>query len=211
MIIILYASISEIKDISIEKRYIAELDCVFNDWGKISNYFKWQDKQSTIVGRFLLQYGLTFYGYEVKKLIFEFTKFGKPYIVNQPIHFNISHSDQIVVCALSDEKVGIDIEKLNCIEIDHFKSFFNLKDYNKIRFSNNKQLAFYNYWTRHESLIKTCEEEFEKDEIIIEEFRAFLKGKVYHYKQLNLVENYICTICTETEIKKMEIIPFHGL
>jgi len=211
MTTIIYTSIFGMNHVSTKKKYKEELDSVFNDWEKINNYTKWQDVQLTIVGRFLLRSALSFYGYDVKNLVFEYTKLGKPYIVNQPIYYNISHSGEIVVCAISYGKIGIDIEKFNHIDIDHFKSFFSLNEFDKIRFSNNKLLAFYNYWTKFESLIKTCEEKFQNNEFIIDNNLALLRGKVYHYKQLNLVENYICTICSEKEIDEIEIIPFNGL
>lgn len=38
-------------------------------------------------------------------------KYGKPYFADFPeIHFNLSHCDAGVLCAISDEKIGVDIE-----------------------------------------------------------------------------------------------------
>ena len=36
---------------------------------------------------------------------------GKPYFEGAPFFFNLSHSGEYVVCALSDAEVGVDIEK----------------------------------------------------------------------------------------------------
>ena len=50
-----------------------------------------------------------FFGIENPKI--ERTKDGKPYIVDSNIHFNISHSDGVVVICLSnDGEVGVDIQ-----------------------------------------------------------------------------------------------------
>ena len=39
-------------------------------------------------------------------------KFGKPYFEDTDIHFNISHSGCYVIAAVSDEDIGIDIQKI---------------------------------------------------------------------------------------------------
>ena len=50
--------------------------------------------------------------------IFKTEKYGKAYISNhENIHFNLSHSGKIVLCAISDMEVGADVEYIDC-EID---------------------------------------------------------------------------------------------
>lgn len=83
--------------------------------------------------------------------------YGKPYLENiEDFHFNISHSEEWVVCALDSIPVGIDIEYMKLIDINEVVSFFSkdeqkdifLKDdYNRIDF-------FYDMWTLKESYIK---------------------------------------------------------
>ena len=41
------------------------------------------------------------------------TQWGKPYFVNSPWHFSISHTKRRVFCALSQNNVGIDAEELD--------------------------------------------------------------------------------------------------
>lgn len=50
---------------------------------------------------------------------------GKPYIKNCKIHFNISHCEDTVVCAFSDEEIGIDIERIRPISLNILKRFFS--------------------------------------------------------------------------------------
>ena len=38
---------------------------------------------------------------------------GKPYFVNSPLHFSISHAKHHVFCALSDRPVGLDAEEMD--------------------------------------------------------------------------------------------------
>lgn len=53
---------------------------------------------------------------------------GKPYIENCKIHFNISHCEDVVVCAFSDEEIGIDIEKIRPISLNIIKRFYSEKE-----------------------------------------------------------------------------------
>ena len=55
-------------------------------------------------------------------------KNGKPYIQNCPIHFNISHCENILVYAFSDEEIGIDIEKIRPISLSILKRFYSEKE-----------------------------------------------------------------------------------
>ena len=53
---------------------------------------------------------------------------GKPHIKNCEIHFNISHCEDVVVCAFSDEEIGIDIEKIRPISLNIIKRFYSEKE-----------------------------------------------------------------------------------
>ena len=44
-----------------------------------------------------------------------YNEYGKPYIKNNPLYFNISHSSDYIVIIISDRECGIDIEKIRPI------------------------------------------------------------------------------------------------
>lgn len=81
---------------------------------------------------------------------------GKPYIKGCPIHFNISHAGEFVVCAFSEQKVGIDIEKIKDIDLDIAKRFFCQSEYEDLLAQNptNQLNYFYSLWTLKESYLK---------------------------------------------------------
>ena len=69
-----------------------------------------------------------------------YNEYGKPYIKNNPIYFNISHSKPYTVICIADKEVGIDIEKITyrkrvlnkictCTEIQHIN---NAHDFTKL-------------------------------------------------------------------------------
>lgn len=89
-------------------------------------------------------------------LQFATNKYGKPYLSNSPhFNYNLSHSGQLVLCGISSNSIGVDIEQIKEVNIEIAKNFFSTKEYNMILSSNSdKQTEFYAYWTLKESYIK---------------------------------------------------------
>ncbi len=50
---------------------------------------------------------------------------GKPFMKDCEIHFNISHCENILAYAFSDEEIGIDIERIRPIPLNILKRFFS--------------------------------------------------------------------------------------
>lgn len=83
-------------------------------------------------------------------------KFKKPFFANDSnLHFNLSYSGELSVCALSNNPIGIDIEKINVgINLENYQSVFTSEVWSKITSSQNPTLSFYHYWTKMEAVIK---------------------------------------------------------
>ena len=83
---------------------------------------------------------------------------GKPYVDNdQNIHFNLSHSGDYALIAISDEgAVGVDIEhhdaKPNHLAIA--QRFFTHNEYLYISSQSDQLVAFYEIWTYKEAYVK---------------------------------------------------------
>ena len=82
----------------------------------------------------------------------------KPFIKNPEtsVRFNISHSGQWVVIALSNEELGIDIEKIDMSfdYINLLEEHFTQAEQEFIADAEIPAAAFYYLWTRKEALIK---------------------------------------------------------
>ena len=77
---------------------------------KIDNFRFDKDKRLSLGAGILLFNGLYRYGAEYTEP--EYSEHGKPYLKEyKDIHFNISHSGNIAVCAMSNKELGADIEK----------------------------------------------------------------------------------------------------
>lgn len=90
---------------------------------------------------------------------FESNAFGKPYLKQEKLEFNLSHSGEIGLCAFSrNSKIGVDVERtrndINLVELAT-KFFSKLEVKDLLETKREKQLdAFYRCWTRKEAFIK---------------------------------------------------------
>ena len=93
------------------------------------------------------------------KLIFKHNTYGKPFLAHhEQLLFNISHTDEMALCAVSDgDELGIDIEKkrpITCIEMaERFFSATERKLFADLQ-PGQQQDAFFCCWTRKEAYIK---------------------------------------------------------
>ncbi len=121
---------------------------------KLGKYVRWQDAHASLFGKLLLKRGLQDFGLSLSLEDLEYTVYNRPCFKNG-IDFNISHSGQYVVCALSDSNiVGVDIEEIKPIDIRDFKNSWQERELEAIQNSSDQQREFYKYWTRKEAVIK---------------------------------------------------------
>ena len=92
----------------------------------------------------------------ITKPDFKIGKYGKAYISNhENIHFNLSHSGKMVLCAISDREVGVDIEYIDPeIDLNIAKHYFYNSEYENIMNAKDKSEEFFKYWVLKESYMK---------------------------------------------------------
>ena len=86
---------------------------------------------------------------------FRIDRNGKPYTESAPVHFSISHSKNIAVCAISDGPVGIDIEYIRDVNLNIAKRQFAPDEANYVfeKWDLAKR-RFFEIWTRKEAYAK---------------------------------------------------------
>ncbi len=76
------------------------------------------DRKRTVAGEMLARKAIAEWcSVSPESIVFDKTGTGKPYAKGLPVEFNISHSGDMVVCAVDDQPVGIDIEKIRPIDL----------------------------------------------------------------------------------------------
>jgi 4'-phosphopantetheinyl transferase len=77
----------------------------------VNNYLNPQARIQKIASHLLLTHVLRIH--HVSNSGISVNEYGKPFLKNQSLYFNLSHSDNYVICAVSKFSVGADIEKIN--------------------------------------------------------------------------------------------------
>ena len=88
-----------------------------------------------------------------------YNEHGKPYLFNNDIYFNMSHSGDNVVMAFCESEVGVDIERMNGKRLNVAKRCFCKEEYEDIISSGNEEeqsRRFLEYWTMKEAFVKCC-------------------------------------------------------
>lgn len=76
---------------------------------------------------------------------------GRPYVEGDNCFFNISHTDEIAVCAVSDKQVGVDIEGPREFKDSLIKYTFSEKE---IALADETAVTYSRLWTIKESVMK---------------------------------------------------------
>ena len=205
-------------DINKIKQYISE-----EKRRKVDKFFKREDKLRGIYGELLIRkIIIDKLKINNKDIKFQMNKYGKLYLKDiENLYFNISHSEEYVVCCLDNKPVGIDIEMIKPFEIKVIvENFFTISDQNYILGKNtlttSKEITnkFYEIWTLKESFIKCVGKGLYSP---LNEFNIYFdkKGEInidtkktenkYFFKQITIDKAYKTSICSQGSIKINEL------
>lgn len=128
------------------------------EYDRATKYYKEGDRNRFIVCRSLLKFVLARHtNSDIKDIILELLPNNKPYLPKDPnIFFNLSHSADYAVLAISKNPIGIDIEHIN-LSFSFEKTLQYIFNMDEIEFINNaehKAYTFYSLWTRKEAFAK---------------------------------------------------------
>ena len=140
-ITVLYADVSKL---DINKEY-PQLSQYRKE--KIKKLKQEKDKKMSLGAELLLIKAIkTYYPKTVLPLEIETNQFGKPMIKGADnLNFNLAHSQDIAVCAISDKPLGLDAEHISRVSEKIRDRYFT---------ENEKKLDFGYIWTRKEAVVK---------------------------------------------------------
>lgn len=119
---------------------------------KVMKYLLADDRKRCLGAGILLARILPLYGGSPEKITYGAE--GKPQVEN--VHFNLSHSGNLVICAVGERAVGCDIEKTGQEPQEVAKRFFhrNEAEYLQKFQGQERNEVFFRLWTWKESYIK---------------------------------------------------------
>lgn len=122
---------------------------------RIDSFKKTDDKKRSLLGEYLIK-RLLKEKYGIENAVIEAAENGRPFLRDIPLFISISHSYEIVACAISENAVGIDVElpkPINNRLIDRVCTFEE-KEY--VLGGDNSEIItrFYEIWTGKEAYFK---------------------------------------------------------
>lgn len=153
----------------------------------------------------LLRYAFLQEGIDETCVTYGYSEHGKPFLVDyRNYFFNISHAGDYVICAISDGKIGCDIERIAACKLNVAKRFFSKKEYEQLMSleldTDAQTNCFYRMWTFKESYLKMTGTGLAAG---LKDIPDTQSECAYHrwYEQ---IPGYVASVCSEN---KKEILP----
>ena len=169
---------------------------------RIAKYCKKERYLSAVVGEILLAKLLEdIYKIDYSSLEFEINTYGKPYLKQQGIYFNISHSYNMVIVAVADKEIGVDIEKIRNTSYETANIFATEKEQRYISSSKHNILKrLFEIYTLKEAYFKclgTNLDNLKSVEFQINNGQVFCSDNSVKVKLLNNVDGYVGAIVSK--------------
>lgn len=163
---------------------------------RAARFKKADDTKRYVIGKFFVRAILAgMLGCSAAAITFSYTEKKKPYL-NGP-HFNISHSGDLTVIAISPLPVGIDVEFVN--EDFNFSSLLSeCFTRPELQLINNR-IDFYTFWTRKEAILKASGEGLTDNLHAIDccEPVVYRNGSGFRLLSHRLGNHYIMSLATD--------------
>ncbi len=156
------------------------------------------DKKRTVAGELLARKAISEWcGVAPENITFSAKEYGKPYAIGLDVEFNVSHSGDIVVCAIDDYPIGIDVEKIRPIDLKVAEKICNEEELlyllnhipTKQDFTYTTDIKiltrFYEVWTKKEAFGKYTGMGLSDE----------CANKDHFFESIYSIKGYIITIC----------------
>ena len=126
---------------------------------RLSAYRFDKDKRLSVAGEMLVKKLIADEtGKDKKDIIIQTDENGKPFTQNADIHLSISHSNDLVIAAISSSEVGVDIEKIKPVSDSLINKVCTQKELEYVSDSSisksEKEKRFFEIWTFKEAYFK---------------------------------------------------------
>lgn len=122
---------------------------------------------------------------------FEYGGHGKPFLPDYPtLHFNMSHCQTAVACAISKTPVGVDIETYRPVKESVVRYAMSESETLRILQAARPERAFTILWTQKEALVKFTGEGLSR------QLPTLLESNTHRLSTL-VTPQYVCTLAEE--------------
>lgn len=176
---------------------------------KAMRYVRAEDKKLCVAAFALLDYALSQNGYDTGAHQLLIAENGKPYFKNLPLSFNLSHTSDVVACAVSGVPIGVDVQT----KVTKYQSAMRRaccqNEIDLILASDAPIDDFAMLWALKESYVK-CIGTGAFDGIDKYDFSAIVKnggGKAYDH-ELSVIDcgGYALAVCSQAPVESIKKI-----
>lgn len=174
-----------------------------------------EDRIRSLCAELLLKKSLRDLQLDDRNLTYVYGEHEKPSLAGlDSFYFNLSHSEDYVMCAVSDREIGCDIEKTGKADMKIARRYFTAEEYSALEnlsSDEEKNDLFFRYWTLKESYIKCTGQglflPLNEFEICFDsDDQAFLSSgpdlPVFRFFEFLSVPGYHACICREGDLEK---------
>lgn len=197
MVTVAYAWIPDNLDSTREARWLQEMPDEKRETIRRMRFAK--GRAASLLGLQLLKFGIRALGFDNFALsTVSFPRGDKPRCT-LPIDFNISHSGDLVACAIAaDGRVGIDVERRREVRIEAFQKF--LRPHERV-WVGADQRRFFELWTQKEAIVKG----FGRGGIVnlrntvIDEREGIIEDQLWSLRELNIHPDYVAHVAVDED------------
>lgn len=136
-----------------EESYNFFYDHLLDEHKLVVDSYKNKNDQVLKLGNYLLTH-LILNQFDIDSKNISYTEANKPYILNSPYKFNVSHKGDLVALSFGSSEVGIDIEHLSSIHPRLKDIYFTEEERKYVESSKDEERAALLIWTIKESVTK---------------------------------------------------------
>lgn len=154
-------------------------------------------------------------------IAFERGRYGKPFLPDTALHFNLSDTkDAVAVAVTAEEELGIDLETMTR-RVDHrsvSQHYFTVDEQAGIDAAPDEKRRFLELWTRKEAVLKasgvgimddlrSLRVDQPRNDLVIQhpEFIA-MSGPVYHVRTWHIGQNLLLSLATAEPVAHVELV-----
>ena len=130
---------------------------------------------------------------------------GKPYSTTG-LEFNLSHSDNMIILAVSDNKIGCDIQKFSERNFERMAKFvFHKNEIELLNSNDDKLTTFFEIWTKKEAYLKLIGTGFQRKATDIDLSQDIYRenDKTYFFANWK-IDDYFISACYEESNEEIE-------
>jgi hypothetical protein len=101
---------------------------------RTGRFFRREDACRSVTGEILARYGIgRKENCALHSISFNYNDHGKPYVDSPPdTHFSISHSGSWTMCAIDNQPIGVDVERIHRVDGGIAQRFFSAFEYSEL-------------------------------------------------------------------------------